>query len=40
MFTSNLVVFEESYKDKTNSLDGLFKSENIKIKIQELLNIK
>jgi hypothetical protein len=40
MFTSNLVVFEETYKDKGSELDGILKSENIKIKIQELLNIK
>ncbi len=40
MFTSNLIVFEEALKDKSSNLDGVLKSENIKVKIQELLNLK
>ena len=40
MFTSSLIVFEESFKNKSSNLDGLLKSENIRVKIQELLNLK
>ncbi len=40
MFTSNLVVYEETFKDKSSELDSFLKSENIKVKIQELLKVK